>query len=142
MHVLLQSVPPNLHQATTDPHLHGRLLDTHRQVWISLFWGHCSFLLGPGAQGSICALQESISQSRVSSGSLYGRVKGNCLQEGLCHTQICYTQSPCPCGSPLLTRTSTEDVQTLFCLSLCGVPGSWCIQGLLSLFSISGGNGV
>ena len=25
-----------------------RLLDTHRQVWVSLFWGHCSLLLGPG----------------------------------------------------------------------------------------------
>ena len=35
----------------------------------SLLWGHCSFLLGPGAQGSVCALQESISQSCVSSGS-------------------------------------------------------------------------
>ena len=31
------------------PHLHQRLLDTHRQVWLSLLWGHCSFLLGPGA---------------------------------------------------------------------------------------------
>ena len=35
----------------------------------SLLWGHCSFLLRPGAQGSVCALQESISQSCVSSGS-------------------------------------------------------------------------
>ena len=26
-----------------------RLLDTHRQVWVSLLWGHCSFLPGPGA---------------------------------------------------------------------------------------------
>ena len=39
------------------------------KVWVSLLWGHCSFLLGPGAQGSVCALQESISQSCVSSGS-------------------------------------------------------------------------
>ena len=35
-----------------------RLLDSHRQVWFSLLWGHCSFLLGPGAQGSVCVLQE------------------------------------------------------------------------------------
>ena len=26
-----------------------RCLDTHGQVWVSLLWGHCSFLLGPGA---------------------------------------------------------------------------------------------
>ena len=29
--------------------LHWWLLDTHRQVWLSLLWGHCSFLLGPCA---------------------------------------------------------------------------------------------
>ena len=31
-----------------DPHLHWRLLDPQRQVWLSLLWGHCSFLLAPG----------------------------------------------------------------------------------------------
>ena len=43
---------------------------------------------------------------------------------------VCSTQSPCPCGSPLLTHTFTEDTQTQFWLSLFGVSGSWCIQGL------------
>ena len=37
-----------LQQATEDPHLCRRLLDTHRQVWVSLLWGCCSFLPGPG----------------------------------------------------------------------------------------------
>ena len=69
MHALLHSVPPNLKQATADPHLCWRLLDTPRQVWVSLLWSHCSFLLGPDAQSSVCALQESICQSCVSSGS-------------------------------------------------------------------------
>ena len=70
MHVLPHSMPqPYSRQATTDPRCHWRLLDTHRQVWVRLLWGHCSFLLGPGAQGSVCALQGSISQSCVSSGS-------------------------------------------------------------------------
>ena len=45
---LLYSVPLTLWQATVDP-LCPTLLDTHRQVWLSLLWGHCSFLLGPGA---------------------------------------------------------------------------------------------
>ena len=40
---------PTLQQATADPRLHQRLLDTHGKVWVSLLWGHCSFLLGPGA---------------------------------------------------------------------------------------------
>ena len=61
---------------------------------------------------------------------LCGGVNGNHLQEGLCHTQVCCTQSSCPCISLLLTCTSTGDAQTQFCLSLCGVPGSWCTQGL------------
>ena len=61
---------------------------------------------------------------------LCGGVNGGLLQEGLYHTQVCCTQSPCPCGRPPLTQTSAGDAQTQFCLSLCGPPGSWCTQGL------------
>ena len=49
MQALLHSVPPTLQQATADPRLCWRLLDTPRQVWVSLLWSQCSFLLGPGA---------------------------------------------------------------------------------------------
>ena len=35
-------------QVTIHPHLCLRLLDTHRQAWLSLLWGHCFFLLAPG----------------------------------------------------------------------------------------------
>ena len=61
---------------------------------------------------------------------LYGGINGDLLQEGLCHTQIYCTQSPCPRSSPLLTCTSSGDTQTQFCLSLCRVSGSWCAQGM------------
>ena len=44
---------------------------------------------------------------------LYDGVNGNLLQEDLCHTELCCTQSPCPCGRPLQTHTSTGDPQTL-----------------------------
>ena len=56
---------------------------------------------------------------------LCGGVNGDLLQEGLCHTQVCCTQSLCPCGRPLLTGTSTGDTHTQrqVCLSLCRV--SW-----------------
>ena len=40
------------------------------------------------------------------------------------------TQSPCPWGRPLLTRTSTGDTQTQFWLILCRASGSWYAQGL------------
>ena len=46
---------------------------------------------------------------------LYGGVNGDLLPEGLCHTQVCGTQSLCPCGRPLLTRISSGDTQTQFC---------------------------
>ena len=48
MQALPHSVPPTLQQATNDPRLCQRLLDTHRQVSVSLLWGHCSLLLGLG----------------------------------------------------------------------------------------------
>ena len=60
---------------------------------------------------------------------LCGGVNDDLLQEGLCCTQVCCTQSPY--GSPMLTRPSTGGTQTQFCLSLCGVSESWCAQGLL-----------
>ena len=57
-------------------------------------------------------------------------VNGDLFQEGLCHTQVCCTQSPCPCSSPLLICTSSRDTQTQSWLSLCGVSGSWYTSGL------------
>ena len=52
---------------------------------------------------------------------LYGGVNDDLLQEGLCHTQACCTQSPCPCSRPLLTHTSTGETKTQFWLSLWGL---------------------
>ena len=70
MHTQLHTVPPTLQQATADPHLHWKLLDTYRQVWVSLLWGHCSFLLGPGAHKVLFVPSKSLfPQSSVSSGS-------------------------------------------------------------------------
>ena len=92
-----------------------------------------SLLLSPGSwctQISVCSLQESVAPVLCKFWQLYGGVNGHFLQEGLCHTQVYCTQSPCPCSSPLLTRTSSGDTQILFCLSLCGVSVSWCAQGI------------
>ena len=43
---------------TVDPRPQQKLLEPHRQVWLSLLWGHCSFLLVHA--GFVCALQESV----------------------------------------------------------------------------------
>ena len=113
-HALQRSVPLTLQEATVDPRLRQRLLDTHGQVWVSLLWGHCSFLLGPGAQGSVCVLRESVSPVLCKFWWLYGGVNGDLLQEGLCHTRVCCTQSTGLCGRPLLTHTFAGDTQTQF----------------------------
>ena len=70
MQALLHSVPPTLQQATANPRLCWRLLDTPGQVWVSLLWGHCSFLLGPGAHKVLLVPSKSLfPQPSVSSGS-------------------------------------------------------------------------
>ena len=49
MWIMPHSVSFTLQQATTNPRVRWRLADTDGQVWVSLLWDHCSFLLGPGA---------------------------------------------------------------------------------------------
>ena len=81
-----------------------------------------SLLLSSGswyAQGSVCALQGSVSPVPCKFWWFYDRVNGDLLHEGLCHSQVCCTQSPC--RRPLLTRTSTGDTHIQFWLSICGL---------------------
>ena len=62
------SVPLTLLQTTADPHLCRRLLDPHRHVWVSLLYGHYSFLLGLGAHKVFFVHSKSLlPQSCVSS---------------------------------------------------------------------------
>ena len=99
-----------------------------------------SLLLYPGSwctQGSVCAHQESIFQSCVSSGSSMVGLMVTSSKRAYA-IPVCCTQpypsllypEPLPLWQSLLTLISTGDAQTQFCLSLCGVPGSWCAQVL------------
>ena len=92
-----------------------------------------SLLLSPGswcAQGFICALQVSVSPVLCKIWQLYDGVNGDLLQEGLCPMPYPHWLHPDPL--PLLHSTAvcTEDSQTQFWLSLCGVSEPWCAQGL------------
>ena len=90
-----------------------------------------SLLLFPGsccAQDFVCAFQESVSPVLCKFWWLSGGINGDLLQEGLCHTQVCCTQSPCPCSRPLLIHTSTGDTQTLKGRSGSVSVVSWCAQ--------------
>ena len=69
-------------------------------------WSWCT-------QDFISALQASVAPILYKFWWLHGGFNGDFLQEVLCHTQVCCTQSPCPCDRSLLTCTSTGDTQTL-----------------------------
>ena len=158
------------HQAHVNPHLCHRLLDTHRQVWLSLLWGLCSFLLGPDVHEVLSVLSKSLfplsrgssvikfhwppksnslgflspfagllgweiccgAWNFHSSADFFGRKFPQfmgcllgCFMVGVMATsskrcyatcyasQVCCSQSPCPCSRPLLTCASIEDTQTL-----------------------------
>ena len=99
-----------------------------------------SLLLSLGsccAQGFVCVLQESVSPVLCKFWWLYGGVNGNLLQQALCHTQVCCTQSPCPCGRPLMTlkHSKASLAQSLWGLLVC-------TRFSLSPPNVSGGYGV
>ena len=97
-----------------------------------------SLLLCPGswcAQAFICAPQESVSPVLFQFWWLYGGINGNLLQEGLCHTQVCGTQSHCWPIPPqeTLKHSKAGLVQSLwslldrprFCLSPPSISGGY-----------------
>ena len=130
---LLHPEPLPLWQSTADPCLHRRHPNTQSQVWLSL----CG--VSWCTQGFVCALQESVFPVLCKSWPLYGGVNSQLLQEGLCHLQVCCTQSPCPCGRPLLTCASTGDTQTLKGRADSPSVGSPGAHKGLSPLTVSGG---
>ena len=115
-----------LQQATANPRLHQRLLDTHGKVWLSLLWGHCSFLLDPGVHKILFVPSKSLfPQSCVcSGGSMVGLMATSSKRAYAIHRSAA-PRVPAPVADPY----STGDTQTQFWLSFCGASGSWCTQG-------------
>ena len=69
------------------------ILDTHGHVWVSFLWGHCSFLLGPGARKVLFVPSKSLfPQSCVSSGGsmvgIMATCKGLMPYPGLLHPEL------------------------------------------------------
>ena len=124
--VLLHSVPLDLQQATTDPRLCWRLLDSHGQVWVSLLWGHCSFLLGPGAHKVLFVPSKSLSpQSCVSSGSSIVGLMANSSKRAYAIPKSAASRDPLPvavhCWPSCLTILSScwPSVPTILLGLLC-----------------------
>ena len=127
------------HQPTLLPETLG-----HSQVSLGLSLVG-SLLLSPRSwctQGFFCALQESVSSVLCKFWHLSGGVNGDLLQKSLCHTQVCCTQSPCPCSRPPPTCISIGDAQTQSVSVSVGSLGPGAHKVYLSSLSISGGNGA
>ena len=96
-----------------------------------------------GTRFCLCPSESLFSPVLCKFWRLCGGVNGNLLQEGLCHTQVYSTQSPCPYSSPLLTHASTKDSWRLTGKSgsvSCRVtaPFSWVLVD--TRFCFSGGS--
>ena len=111
MHTLLYSVPPTLQLATANPRLCWRLLDTYGQVCISLLWDQR--LLSPGSwctQGSICALQESVSPVLCKFWQLYGWLVATSSKRAYAIHKSAAGRAPAPVADLYLLRRHQNTV--------------------------------
>ena len=95
-------------------------------VWVSFLWGHCSFLLGPGAHKVLFVPSKSLfPQSCISSG---GSMVG--LMATSSNRAYALPRSAAPCSRPLLICTSRRHSDTVLAQSLwvglafCALPRS------------------
>ena len=132
MHALPHSVPLTLQQATADPCLCWRLLDTHRQICVNLLWGHCSFLLGLGVQQVLFVLSKSLfPQSRVSSGGSMVGLMVTSSKRAYAIPRSAVLRAPAlqqATVDPYLCRRHWNTHRQVW-FSLCGI--SWCAQGVV-----------
>ena len=110
MRALLHSVPPNLQQATTSPCLYWRLLDTDGQVWVSLLWDLCFFLLDPVGHKVLFVPSESLfPQFFVISGSSMVELIATSSKKAYAISRSSAPRAPAPvavhCSPVLLQET-------------------------------------
>ena len=119
MQALLHSGPPNLQWATADPRLCQRLLDTCGQVWVSLLWGHCSFLLGPGVHKILFVPSKSLfPQSCVSSGSSVVGLMATSFKRAYAIPRSTAPRAPAPAAVHCWPVPLQETLKHSFC-SVC-----------------------
>ena len=128
----LHSVFPTLHQGSANPRLRWRLLDTHRQVWLSLLWDHCSFLLGSGAYKILFVPSKSLfPQSCVSS-----VIKSQSILQIYLSVPLFFIFIFHNFGSSLLITLNSFQVDCLFPCHLFGLVGFYCVPSSAACFSV------
>ena len=80
-----------------NPRLHQRLLDTQRQVWVSLLWGHCCFVLCPGVHKVLFVPSKTLSpESCVSSGGSMVGLMVTSFKRAYAIASYAATKAPAP----------------------------------------------
>ena len=119
-------VPSTLQQATAHPCFCWGHLDTHRHVWVSLLWGHCSFLLVQRhTRFCFCPPRVCFPSPVLSSGGSMVGLMVTSSKRAYAIRRSAAPRAPAPAAGTL-----QETLKTQLWLSLCGVYGSWCLQGL------------
>ena len=113
-----------LKQTTANPRPHWRLLDTHGQIWVSLLWDHCFFVLGPGVHKLLFVPPRSLfPQSCFSSGDSMVELMATSSKRAYA---IPRSVAPRATVDPYLHRRHSNTQRPVW-FSLCGV--SWFAQG-------------
>ena len=124
--------------------LFQRLLDTHGHVWVSLFWGHCSFLLGPVVHRVLFVPSKSLfPQSCVISGSSMVQLMATSSKRAYSIPKYAVPRAPAPAAGhcwPILPQETLKHSKAGLAQSL------WDLlvhtRPCLSLLSVSGGYGI
>ena len=109
-------------------HSSARILDTHRQVWVSFLWGLCSFLLGPGVHKVLFVPSKSLfPQSCVSS-----VIKSTGLQSQILWEFSIPLPNPQVGKSVVGPRTFLTVREFLWynCSAVCGLSAQWLYDGV------------
>ena len=142
MHAL-HSVSAALHKTTTNPRLCWRLLNPPGQVWVSLLWGHCSFLLGPGAQKLLFVPSKSLfPQSCVSSGGSMMGLTATSSKRAYAIPRSTAPRAPAPEAVHCWLTALQETLKRSSGSDSVGSLGLGAHKVCLSPHSISGGYGV
>ena len=113
----------------THPSTVDSWMDTHGQVWVNLLWCHWFFLLGSWCtQDLVCTLQESVSQSCVSSGDCMVGLLATSSKRAYAISRSAAPRAPAPvavhCWHVPPQKTLKHSSVSV------SVSGSWCTQGL------------
>ena len=125
------------------PHLHRWLLNTDGQVWVSLLWGHCSFLLGPGAHKFLFVPSKSLfPQSCVSSGSSVVGLMATSSKRAYATPRSAAPRAPAPVAGHCWPVAPQEMLRHSSVSVSVGSLGPGVHKVCLSPLSVSGGNRV